>query len=83
MPEKEFHMYFGRFLVFGISEDIFFHITQTLPCNILQYFTAVKMINFHMKNCDICLVFAQNIDLGYTLEPPHRGGSIKYPQSMF
>ena len=28
-------------------------------------------------------IFAQNIDCGYSLEPPHRGGSNKYPQSMF
>ena len=26
---------------------------------------------------------AQNIDCGYSLEPPRRGGSIEYPQSMF
>ena len=24
-----------------------------------------------------------NIDCGYSLEPPHRGGSNEYPQSMF
>ena len=29
------------------------------------------------------LIFAQNIDCGYTLEPPRRGGSNEYPQSMF
>ena len=29
------------------------------------------------------LIFAQNIDCGYKLEPPRRGGSNKYPQSMF
>ena len=28
-------------------------------------------------------VRAQNIDCGYTLELPQRGGSNKYPQSMF
>ena len=28
-------------------------------------------------------IFAQNIDGGYTLEPPHGGGSNEYPQSMF
>ena len=28
-------------------------------------------------------IFAQNIDCGYTLEPPRRGGSNEYPQSMF
>ena len=32
---------------------------------------------------DIFLVFAQNIDCGFTLEPPRRGGYNKYPQSMF
>ena len=41
------------------------HITQTCLCNILQYFMAVKMVIFQMK------VFAQNVDCGYTLEPPH------------
>ena len=28
-------------------------------------------------------MFAQNIVCGYTLEPPRRGGSNEYPQSMF
>ena len=27
-------------------------------------------------------ISAQNIDCGYSLEPPHRGGSNEYPQSM-
>ena len=39
--------------------------------------------NFHRKTFDIFLIFAQNIDCGYTLEPPRRGGSNEYPQSMF
>ena len=34
-----------------------------------------------MKKCDVFLIFAQNIDCGYTLEPPR--GSNEYPQSMF
>ena len=38
---------------------------------------------FQLKNFDIFLIFAQNIDCGYSLEPPHRGGSNEYPQSMF
>ena len=36
-----------------------------------------------MKNCYIFLIFAQNIDCEYTLEPPQWGGSNEYPQSMF
>ena len=31
----------------------------------------------------IFLISAQNIDCRYSLEPPHRGGSNEYPQSMF
>ena len=38
---------------------------------------------FSGKKIDIFLIFAQNIDCGYTLEPPPRGGSNEYPQSMF
>ena len=33
--------------------------------------------------CDNFLIFAQNIDCGYTIEPPRRGGSNEYPQCMF
>ena len=31
----------------------------------------------------ISLISAQNTDCGYSLEPPRRGGSNEYPQSMF
>ena len=41
-----------------------------------------KNEKFHWKNFDIFLTFAQNIDCGYTLEPPRRGGSNEYPQSI-
>ena len=33
-------------------------------------FHGCKNDNFQMKNCDIFLIFAQNIDRGYTLELP-------------
>ena len=36
-----------------------------------------------MKNSHIFPISAQNIDYGYSLEPPRRGGSNEYPQSMF
>ena len=42
-----------------------------------------KNENFQIKNSDIFHISAQNIDCGYSLEPPHRGGSNEYPQSMF
>ena len=31
----------------------------------------------------IFLISVKNIDCGYSLEPPRRGGSNEYPQSMF
>ena len=48
-----------------------------------EIFKVVKNENFQYKNSDIFLIFAQNIDCEYTLEPPRRGGSNEYPQSMF
>ena len=36
-----------------------------------------------MKNSGSVHFSAQNIDCGYSLEPPRRGGSNEYPQSMF
>ena len=58
------------------------NITKTCPFNI-QIFFVCKNENFHWKNFDIFLIFAQNIDCGYTLELPQQGGSNEYPQSMF
>ena len=52
----------------------------------MQYtaiFHGCKNVHFQMKMFNIFLIFAQNIDCGYTLEPPQRGGSNEYPQSMF
>ena len=36
-----------------------------------------------MKNSDIFLISAQNIDCRYSLELPRWGSSNEYPQSMF
>ena len=42
-----------------------------------------KNWTFSDKNYDFLHISAQNIDCGYSLEPPRRGGSNEYPQSMF
>ena len=42
-----------------------------------------KNENFQIKNSDIFYSSAQNIDCEYSLEPPRRGGSNGYPQSIF
>ena len=38
-------------------------------------FLALKIENVQLKSFHIFLIFAQNIDCGYTLEPPQRGGA--------
>ena len=50
--------------------------------NILK-FLPPKYENFQMKNSDNFHISAQNIDCGYSLEPPRQGGSNESPQSMF
>ena len=50
--------------------------------NILKILQTKKK-NFQIKNSDIFHISVQNIDCGYSLEPPRRGGSNEYPQSMF
>ena len=56
---------------------------KNMPMKYTEIFKVVKNEKFQVKNFDIFLIFAQNIDCGYTLEPSRRGGSNEYPQSMF
>ena len=41
-----------------------------------------KNENFLIKNSDIFLISAENLDCEYSVEPPRRGGSNEYPRSM-
>ena len=50
--------------------------------NILKILSP-KNEDSQMKNTDISRISPQNIDRGYSLEPPRRGGSSEYPQSIF
>ena len=60
---------------FNCRQMIFFaefgaYITQTCPCNMQRFLQAVKMvIKDEKKERYFFLIFAQNIDCGYTLEP--------------
>ena len=57
-------------------------ITKTCLFKYAENFTT-KNWKFSDKNSDNFHISAQNIDCGYSLEPPRRGGSNEYPQSMF
>ena len=63
-----------------------FDICITKTC--LYNFDPLKL-HFYMVKlgfAGVCIIFvisAKNIDCGYSLEPPRRGGFNEYPQSMF
>ena len=56
---------------------------ENTPIQIYRKFHLQKTENFQIKISDIFHISAQNIDCGYSLEPPQRGGSNEYPQYMF
>ena len=56
---------------------------ENKPIQIYRKFITKKNENFQIKKFDIFQISAQTIDCGYSLEPPRRGGSNEYPQSMF
>ena len=58
------------------------NIKKTRVFKYIENFTSKKW-KFSAKNSDILHISAQNIDCRYSLEPPCRGGSNEYPQSMF
>ena len=57
-------------------------ITKTYLFKYTENFTTIKL-KFSDKNSDIFHINTQNMDCRYSLEPPRRGGSNEYPQSMF
>ena len=60
-----------KFVVCTITKTCLFNILENLP---------PKRWKFSDKNSDIFHISAQNIDCGYSLEPPRWGGSNEYPQ---
>ena len=49
----------------------------------IQKILPLKNENCQIRIFDIFHISAQNIDCEYSLEPPRRGGSNEYPQSIF
>ena len=67
---------FGFVCFFFITKTCLYNVDPFKPhfCIVKVGFTGVYII---------FLISAQDIDCGYWLEPPRRGGSNEYPQSMF
>ena len=55
---------------------------KNTPIQIYWKFHYQKTESFLIKNLIFLHISAQNIDCGYSLEPPRWGGSNEYPQSM-
>ena len=56
----------GHLLTAAFTESPYHY--AYMPVQYTAIFHGRKNDNFQMKNCDIFLIFAQNIDRGYTLE---------------
>ena len=57
-------------------------ITKTRLFKYTEKFTT-KIWKLSHNKTDIFHISAQNIDCGYSLEPPRRGGSNEYQQFIF
>ena len=56
----------------------------TFPCNIYPLIPHLYLLKFGYAEVNLFFLFLfQNIDCGYSLEPPQRGGSNVYPQSIW
>ena len=64
-----------------ILVNTFEHYEKHTYSNILKSLPP-KNESFQIKSFNIFHISAQTIDCGYSLEPPHRGGSKEYPQPM-
>ena len=59
-------------------------IRKTCPCNEYPLKPHFYIVKLGYAGVNLFFLFLlQNIDCGYSLEPPRRGTSNVYPQSMF
>ena len=68
--------------MFSLTSALNIALREHAYSNILKILQPKKEF-FFIKNSDIFHISVQNINCGYSLEPPRRGGSNEYPQSMF
>ena len=81
--DKTFYFTKKYWLVWSLTIQSTLFITKTRLFKYIVNFNSKKTEIFQMKNSDIFHIIVQNIDCWYSLEPPRRGGSNGYPQSMF
>ena len=69
-------------LCFNVKTKLSTALRKHAYSNILKNLPA-KIETFQIKKSYILHISDQIVDCGYSLEPPQRGGSNEYPQSMF
>ena len=78
---KDFQKFKNKGLSFNV---ILLYIMKTCPCNVYPLEPQFYIAKPGYAGVYLFFLFLlQNIDCGYSLEPPRRGGSNVYPQSMF
>ena len=74
----------GLILVFAGRTCLFHYENTFIQIHLyIENFTTKKWQLFRLKNLIFFIFLLKKIDCGYSLEPPRRGGSNEYPQSMF
>ena len=63
-------------------DTMIYNITKTRLFKYTENFTTKKRKFTDKKKSDSFHISVRNIDRGHSLEPPRRGGSNEYPQSM-
>ena len=88
-PQGKTHNYSHSYLTIGLDKGtkyvqirLFKTLRKHAYSNILKI-SPPETESFQVKILIFFHISAQNIDCGYSLEPPRRGGSNEYPQSMF
>ena len=67
-----------------ITINLLFIITKTRLYNFDPLKSHFYIVKLGFTGVSIIFLFLhKNIDCGYSLKPPRRGGSNEYPQSMF
>ena len=68
----------------NLAMSISMYTRKTCPCNVYTLDPHFYIEKLGFAGVYLFFLFLlQNIDCGYSLEPPRRGGSNVYPQSMF
>ena len=79
-----FHLFFPEFFKYDMSRYRYLDITKTRLYNFDPLIPHFYIVKLGLQGYTLYFIFLlKNIDCGYSLEPPHRGGSNEYQQLCF